>query len=71
MTLAIGDGANDVAMIREAHVGVAILGKEGRQAARARCVCVCVSVSVSVSVPVSVRVFKIDVRYLAHLLHLQ
>lgn len=34
MTLAIGDGANDVAMIREAHVGVAILGKEGRQAAR-------------------------------------
>ena len=36
MTLAIGDGANDVAMIREAHVGVAILGKEGRQAARAR-----------------------------------
>ena len=34
VTLAIGDGANDVAMIREAHVGVAILGKEGRQAAR-------------------------------------
>ena len=36
ITLAIGDGANDVAMIREAHVGVAILGKEGRQAARSR-----------------------------------
>lgn len=34
MTLAIGDGANDVAMIREAHVGVGIMGKEGRQAAR-------------------------------------
>ncbi|EDQ88256.1 uncharacterized protein MONBRDRAFT_26477 [Monosiga brevicollis MX1] len=34
VTLAIGDGANDVAMIREAHVGVGILGKEGRQAAR-------------------------------------
>eukprot|EP00049_Salpingoeca_infusionum_P018794 m.358787 g.358787 ORF g.358787 m.358787 type:complete len:1200 (+) comp18288_c0_seq1:276-3875(+) len=33
-TLAIGDGANDVAMIREAHIGVGILGKEGRQAAR-------------------------------------
>lgn len=34
ITLAIGDGANDVPMIREAHVGVAILGREGRQAAR-------------------------------------
>jgi phospholipid-translocating ATPase len=31
ITLAIGDGANDVAMIQEAHVGVAILGHEGRQ----------------------------------------
>lgn len=28
-TLAIGDGANDVAMILAAHVGVGILGKEG------------------------------------------
>ncbi len=37
VTLAIGDGANDVAMIREAHVGVGIFGKEGRQAARSRC----------------------------------
>jgi len=36
ITLAIGDGANDVAMIQEAHIGVGILGKEGRQAARAR-----------------------------------
>ncbi|PGH26409.1 hypothetical protein AJ80_01907 [Polytolypa hystricis UAMH7299] len=32
MALAIGDGANDVAMIQEAHVGVGIAGEEGRQA---------------------------------------
>jgi phospholipid-translocating ATPase len=32
-TLAIGDGANDVAMIMEGDVGVGIYGKEGRQAA--------------------------------------
>lgn len=32
-TAAIGDGANDVSMIREAHVGLGIVGKEGRQAA--------------------------------------
>ena len=32
MTLAIGDGGNDVAMIQEAHVGVGISGKEGMQA---------------------------------------
>jgi len=31
-TLAIGDGANDVAMIQEAHVGVGISGQEGMQA---------------------------------------
>ena len=30
--LAIGDGANDVAMIQAAHVGIGIMGKEGRQA---------------------------------------
>lgn len=35
VTLAIGDGANDVSMIMEAHVGVGIFGKEGTQAARA------------------------------------
>jgi phospholipid-translocating ATPase len=35
MTLAIGDGGNDVAMIQQAHVGVGIRGKEGLQAARA------------------------------------
>ncbi|ORY86128.1 hypothetical protein BCR37DRAFT_335757, partial [Protomyces lactucae-debilis] len=34
ITLAIGDGANDIAMIREAHVGIGIAGKEGLQAAR-------------------------------------
>ncbi|TDH69843.1 hypothetical protein CCR75_002347 [Bremia lactucae] len=31
-TLAIGDGANDVAMIQAAHVGVGISGQEGMQA---------------------------------------
>ncbi|KAI3661424.1 hypothetical protein MP638_003897 [Amoeboaphelidium occidentale] len=35
VTLAIGDGANDVAMLREAHVGIGITGREGLQAARA------------------------------------
>jgi P-type E1-E2 ATPase len=30
--LAIGDGANDVAMIQSADIGVGIMGKEGRQA---------------------------------------
>ncbi len=33
MCLAIGDGANDVAMIQEAHVGVGMFGLEGSQAA--------------------------------------
>ena len=32
ITLAIGDGANDVAMIQQADVGVGIAGEEGRQA---------------------------------------
>lgn len=32
MTLSIGDGANDVAMIQEADVGVGIAGEEGRAA---------------------------------------
>jgi len=31
-TLAIGDGANDVPMIQEAHIGVGIKGEEGVQA---------------------------------------
>jgi phospholipid-transporting ATPase len=36
VTLAIGDGANDVAMIQAAHVGVGIAGREGRAAVQAR-----------------------------------
>ena len=32
-TLAVGDGANDVSMIQEAHVGVGVMGKEGAHAA--------------------------------------
>ncbi|CAH6719200.1 phospholipid-transporting ATPase Dnf2p [[Candida] jaroonii] len=32
MTLAIGDGSNDVAMIQAADVGIGIAGEEGRQA---------------------------------------
>lgn len=34
VTAAVGDGANDVSMIQEAHVGLGIMGKEGRQAVR-------------------------------------
>ncbi|WBW74039.1 plasma membrane phospholipid-translocating ATPase complex, ATPase subunit Dnf2 [Schizosaccharomyces osmophilus] len=33
MTLAIGDGANDVAMIQKADIGIGIVGEEGRAAA--------------------------------------
>ena len=33
MTLSIGDGANDVAMIQEANIGCGLLGYEGSQAA--------------------------------------
>jgi phospholipid-translocating ATPase len=32
ITLAIGDGANDVSMIQGAHIGIGIRGKEGNQA---------------------------------------
>lgn len=39
MTAAIGDGANDVSMIQEAHVGIGIFGKEGRNAARSSDFC--------------------------------
>nr|GMD01331.1 phospholipid-transporting ATPase 1 [Ipomoea batatas]GME17546.1 phospholipid-transporting ATPase 1 [Ipomoea batatas] len=35
MTLAIGDGANDVSMIQTADVGIGISGQEGRQAVMA------------------------------------
>lgn len=31
-TAAIGDGGNDVGMIQEAHLGIGIVGKEGKQA---------------------------------------
>jgi len=32
ITLAIGDGANDVNMINEAHIGIGIYGNEGMRA---------------------------------------
>ncbi|KAJ2173433.1 drs2 neo1 protein, partial [Coemansia sp. RSA 520] len=35
VTLAIGDGGNDIAMIQEAHAGIGIAGQEGLQASRA------------------------------------
>ncbi|EFA82304.1 hypothetical protein PPL_04728 [Heterostelium album PN500] len=34
VTLAIGDGANDIGMIENAHIGVGIIGQEGIHAAR-------------------------------------
>jgi hypothetical protein len=36
VTLAIGDGANDVSMIQAAHIGVGISGREGRAAVQVR-----------------------------------
>ena len=35
LTLAIGDGGNDVTMIHQANIGIGVMGKEGRQAASA------------------------------------
>ncbi len=35
VTLAIGDGGNDVAMITEAHIGIAVYGEEGMRAVQA------------------------------------
>lgn len=32
LTLAIGDGANDVNMIKKAHIGIGLYGKEGLRA---------------------------------------
>jgi P-type E1-E2 ATPase len=32
ITAAIGDGANDVSMIKEAHVGIGLYGHEGLRA---------------------------------------
>jgi hypothetical protein len=37
VTLAIGDGANDVSMIQAAHIGVGISGREGRAAVQVGC----------------------------------
>lgn len=37
MTLAIGDGANDVSMIQQANVGIGIAGKEGMQVRKPAC----------------------------------
>ena len=34
ITLAIGDGSNDVDMISSAHIGIGIMGREGSQAAK-------------------------------------
>lgn len=39
ITAAIGDGANDVSMIQEAHVGLGIYGKEGNSAAKSSDFC--------------------------------
>ncbi len=43
ITLSIGDGANDVTMIQEAHIGIGISGNEGMQAVQVlstrACVC--------------------------------
>jgi len=33
ITAAIGDGSNDVPMIKEAHIGIGIYGNEGLRAA--------------------------------------
>lgn len=41
ITAAVGDGANDVSMLHEAHVGIGIMGKEGKQAARAADIAIC------------------------------
>ena len=32
ITLAVGDGANDVNMIQEAHIGIGLYGQEGMRA---------------------------------------
>ena len=32
LTMAVGDGNNDVSMIKEAHVGVGLYGNEGLRA---------------------------------------
>ena len=59
ITLAIGDGANDVSMIRAAHVGIGVFGQEGMQAVwtvvvAVDCVCVYMYVCVCICVCVCV-----------------
>lgn len=38
-TLAVGDGGNDIPMIREAHVGIGLIGHEGKQAGASSDIC--------------------------------
>lgn len=35
LTMAVGDGNNDVSMINEAHVGIGLYGNEGLRAVQA------------------------------------
>lgn len=35
LVLGVGDGANDVSMIKESHIGIGIQGLEGPEAAKA------------------------------------
>ena len=35
LTMAVGDGNNDVSMINEAHVGIGLFGNEGMRAVQA------------------------------------
>ena len=45
MTLAVGDGANDVSMIQTANVGVGIAGREGMQVyPLCTCTCTCCTI---------------------------
>ncbi|XKL65925.1 hypothetical protein PGB90_009345 [Kerria lacca] len=54
VTLAIGDGANDVAMIQKAHVGIGISGVEGLQAACAS------DYSIAQAIPIGVVMLGMD-----------
>ena len=44
MTLAVGDGANDVSMIQTANVGVGIAGREGMQVSTYMYMYMCIQV---------------------------
>lgn len=41
ITLAVGDGSNDVCMIQEANIGIGIMGREGMQAANSADYAIC------------------------------